>query len=782
MFSLCSKRKDVWSLALIVLFTLGLVLLGCSGGEASAPEDAADAADGSDQIHFDLCGIGDMLCVPEAITPACDADCAEPFKDEVTDAEAEEDGEDDGEPPLCVANYEGCNSNKECCTGWCLPNADGYTVCTEECIEECPAGWECKGVNFGGDIIFLCHAVEDLLCSKECQTDFDCGAGEHFCMEVGADKFCLQDCSADGECPEYYSCKQVENEEGVTGEQCWPDSESCICDASVDYMTNAEHCAYCGNACAYDNGVGECVGGVCGLGDCLEGYFDLNGLEVDGCEYFCEKTSEVDLPDPEGIDANCDGIDGEWPLAVLVDGESPESFDEGNVWGDVTSPFRTVGAAMNFAADEGKPHVYVSRGSYYEQIRIQSGISLYGGYNADLAWGRNLDTNKTIFQWDGVTDGQVIGVLALSINEKTTFDGFSLLTGSSPAKGGSSFGMYLFHTSQHFIVSNNRIVPGNGGGGQDGAQGSDGLAGENGENGNMGCEYDGCLLCSCSSCSQPPAGGGGQAYCSNHGGAGGLGGEHEENGKLGESAPGGAKGGGYGAESQNGQKGDNGAPGVAGQDGRGGFGNGFIDDSGFWRAYDGEDGTDGTKGWGGGGGGGGGGDEGSFLGIACYTYGGSGGGGGGGGCPGTAGKAGTGGGGSFAIFIVDGDATITNNEINYRSGGKGGVGGKAGIAGKGGKVGKGGIGDQDDNEGSGGDGGAGGDGGRGGHGGGGAGGSTFGIFMVGLSNPICGDNLFIQDGFPGEGGQGGDGSPTTEGANGAAGKINSGSADCNEGQ
>jgi len=746
------------------------VVVAC-GSSATGEPDVLDSATPD-------VAVPDFLNVGDGFDTVGKPDCAEC---EAADVPA---FETDG-GPTCKTDFTPCSSNKDCCSGWCLPDQEGHEKCTIECVDECPDGWECKGINFGGDVIFLCHAQEQTLCHKTCQVDLDCGVGDHLCATVADQAFCLQDCSMGQACPEFYTCKDVTSVEGTAGKQCWPDSESCICDSSIDYATNPDHCGFCGHACAFDHAGRSCVESTCVMGDCEEGWVDLDKPSADheknGCEYECEKTSEVDVPDPDGVDANCDGIDGEWALAVLVDGDDPEAFDDGNTWGDVSSPFKSVGAALAFAKAQGKPHVYVSRGTYTEQIRLQDGISLFGGYNADLNWKRNLQTNKTILQWDGVSDGQVIGVLAISIASPTTFDGFSVLSGSNPAKGGSSFGMYLFHTSQYLAITHNRIVAGNGGDGQDGTQGEDGLAGEIGENGNMSCEYGGCFLCICtSSCELPPAGGSGLGFCENNGGAGGKGGGHDGNGEMGANAPGGAKGGAFGGAGQAGQNGENGQPGIAGQPGRGGFANGFIDDSGFWRAYDGEDGASGTKGWGGGGGGGGGGDTAGFLDLECYEYGASGGGGGAGGCPGTAGKKGTGAGGSFGLFVVDGQVTLTDNEISYRNGGRGGAGGKGGLAGKGGKGGTGGASDHAESGGGalGGIGGHGGDAGAGGPAGGGAGGSTFGVFLVGNANPTCQDNLFIQDGFPGEGGKGGDGSAQTKGANGASGDINQPSADC----
>ena len=658
---------------------------------------------------------------------------------------------DDG----CGRTCGTCGCGQECVEGSCVTNMCvgsecGPDGCGGSC-GDCEDGWTCSAGQ----------------CVCASTTDDDCDGVDDDCNGLTDEDYveALTQCGI-GACKGFGEKTCVS---GVESDSCIPSTpigDELVCDGIDDDCDGETDEDYVPTPIAC--GIGPCAS--VGLVECV------NGVEKEACEPGVPL--DVDLPDTLGLDDDCDGIDGQWSLAVLVDGSDPQAFDDGNESGDVTHPFLTVTAAINFAVAQAKPHVYVSQGTYVEQVALRAGTSIFGGYDAASDWTRDIDGHPTLLQWNEASDGHVIAVLAEALHSATTIDGFRIEAGSNPTVGGSSYGIYLFHTSQDLVISNNRIVAGNGGDGMDGAQGNDGLAGENGENGNTGCEYDGCMLCSCMSCSQPPVGGGGQGYCSNPGGAGGLGGEHEENGNMGESAPNGANGGGYGALSLNGQSGDGGAEGAAGKDGRGGFANGYIDDSGFWSAYDGEDGTNGTKGWGGGGGGGGGGDEGSFLGNNCYTYGGSGGGGGAGGCSGTRGTKGTGGGGSFGLFVVDGDATLVANEIRRGHGGRGGSGGTGGDGGKGGAHGIGGLADPGDNAGSGGDGGNGGDGGSGGSGGGGTGGSSYGIFVVGQSSLACSLATFTQEGDAGAGGVGGNGNIESQGADGTSGNINIASLTC----
>ena len=50
----------------------------------------------------------------------------------------------------------------------------------------------------------------------------------------------------------------------------------------------------------------------CDFVQCAPNQFDLNNNLADGCEYFCTgDINAIDVPDPLGVDANCDGVDGD---------------------------------------------------------------------------------------------------------------------------------------------------------------------------------------------------------------------------------------------------------------------------------------------------------------------------------------------------------------------------------------------------------------------------------------------------------------------------------------
>jgi hypothetical protein len=89
----------------------------------------------------------------------------------------------------------------------------------------------------------------------------------------------------------------------------WDDDCNCIKDDCVDKQTDPENCGACGLRCRFPNATGECVDGGCVLGDCLPGYWNIDGLDVTGCEYECGPRDGSPLP-PEtcnGLDDNCDG-------------------------------------------------------------------------------------------------------------------------------------------------------------------------------------------------------------------------------------------------------------------------------------------------------------------------------------------------------------------------------------------------------------------------------------------------------------------------------------------
>jgi hypothetical protein len=667
-----------------------------------------------------------------------------------------------------------CKQNSDCLSMICYPYAKSPTgsICTIFCTESCPEDFECKVINFGGDVIYICVPPIETLC-KKCEHDEECIVGGGYCLEYKDGKFCSNDCVQYDGCPKGYECLEFEKDEYMV-KQCLPKSGSCICAEGTDYTQDVNNCGYCTNKCTYLHGVPACLEGKCKMIGCEDGWVNLDLKEETGCEYECTYKGEEDPPDPLAMDDNCDGIDGVVSKGVFV---SKEGMDEGNNLGTMDFPFLTINAAVQFAAQESKQNVYIAAGVYSEQVFVVPGVNLFGGYDASTNWNRDITCNETRISWDQPeADKAIMTIVAKGVNEETMFDGFTVESGNNALPGASSYAVYVSECTVKMKFTHNIIRSGNGGQGINGMTGLNGMDGGQGGDGSSGCEYGG--QTGCGNCTQPQAGAGGSSLCEMTGGKGGDGGLNNGSGKEGiTAANGGGMGGTGGSTTLIGGKGTQGGSGTAGASGTGGEEMGLVDEFGFWQPSGGTKGDGGTDGHGGGGGGGGGGDDS----CCCYSYGGSGGGGGGGGCGGEGGMAGGGGGGSFGIFIHQSTVTITNNTIQYGNGGNGGAGGSGGKGGVGGSAGKGGTAAPGDNSGAGGDSGNGGVGGDGGHGGGGGGGAAFGIYIAPGSNPLCSSNTFFAAGMGGSGGIGG-GPPhdVTDGKNGSFGSTYAATEMCKE--
>ncbi len=709
-----------------------------------------------------------------------------------------------------------------------------------------------------------CIPLDSSLC-QPCELDVDCNAavGDR-CVSYGELSFCGRDCGPDSvfgpECPPDYACGedgQCRLEQGTC--LCGPqdafvrpcrarapgdDGQACVgrqtCEAGVlgacelpgelcneldddcngevdegfrdpdtgDYTLD-DHCGRCNFSCGDLFAVpaahadGRCVADDAPHCEpvCHEGFVNADGRAFNGCE--CALLDpERDAPDLEGIDANCDGVDGEVPRAVFV----ATTGDDGNP-GTLEAPVRTIGRGVALAVeDEARDHVYVASGVYSEAVLLAAGVEIYGGYSLDFH-DRNVTGNETAIFGPAPDPEHPGAVSGLGI-QAAVLDGFTVVGFDIADPSASSYGVYLRNCGAGVVVRNCVVRAGDGGNGLPGAPGDVGASAPAGAGAGSVPRAAAQLQCVdgapnisaggagvqhvCPAANDAPVdvsgGGGGNADCPTFNVGEGSG----ANGR----GPGAGAGGAVGFNQElitqfprcflclipgNGTEvGIPGEDGDAGPPGGGGRACGAAAGSaagGRWTAPGAGAGVRGSPGGGGGGGGAGSGVEiaGRFDFLSCpapanESIGGGGGGGGAGGCGGDGGGPGDPGGGSFAVFVVfdaapEGLPGLENNTIERGTGGFGGDGG-AGAEGGAGSSGREALDlDPDDKSGllacsdPGGRGGDGGDGGPGGGGGGGCGGPSVGIFVAGAPGADAGAlraaNRFPGTGAAGAGGRGG---------------------------
>ncbi|MBN2493579.1 MAG: hypothetical protein JXR96_03215 [Deltaproteobacteria bacterium] len=140
--------------------------------------------------------------------------------------------------------------------------------------------------------------------------------------------------NCDGQADETFDLMRDPNNCGECGFNCQPAlvcwDGDCVLDCPgdltrcgqtcADLDSDPEHCGSCDHACDYPHAAGDCVQGDCVMGACEAGFWDLDGLAGNGCEYACTPSGEEIC---DSADNDCDGqVDEDLPGCQAADGGS----------------------------------------------------------------------------------------------------------------------------------------------------------------------------------------------------------------------------------------------------------------------------------------------------------------------------------------------------------------------------------------------------------------------------------------------------------------------------
>ena len=339
------------------------------------------------------------------------------------------------------------------------------------CVNPCPSGGVCPGG-------FTCDGTYCRPDTGSCTCDGSNTSLERICQGSytppgGTPYTCpgRQDCTVSG----WSTCLMPAETCNLLDDDCDGQVDEGFRDGDGRYVAD-EHCGGCGNNCSliiFPGGAGSCNTfvdpPVCSV-SCSGSCFDVNANPSDGCE--CCNPVPTDLPDPLGVDANCDGIDGEKGNGIFV----TKAGNDANP-GTLLLPRRPIQAGIDAAVAQGKRDVYVATGVYVQAIALVAGVGVYGGYSADFRV-RNATQYESAILGPAPTAQRPGAVNATGIQGgtvgTTVFAGFSVFGFDVKTPGKSSYGIYVRDCDNTVSIRNNTVFGGSGGKGARGADGGDG--------------------------------------------------------------------------------------------------------------------------------------------------------------------------------------------------------------------------------------------------------------------------------------------------------------------
>ena len=165
-------------------------------------------------------------------------------------------------------------------------NVAGGTVASYACPAKTCAIASCVGGRADCDLAYANGCEVDTTSSLS-----HCGGCAQPCATPHATSVCdLGQCKVSACDPGWKDCN------GLASDGCEIDSQSSL-----------SHCGACGNACNLAHAVPSCQSGQCVVSSCLPGYWNLDGVAANGCEYACVPTN-LGVEACDGVDDDCDGL------------------------------------------------------------------------------------------------------------------------------------------------------------------------------------------------------------------------------------------------------------------------------------------------------------------------------------------------------------------------------------------------------------------------------------------------------------------------------------------
>jgi uncharacterized repeat protein (TIGR01451 family)/MYXO-CTERM domain-containing protein len=257
-------------------------LIGCDAGHSDCNgliEDGCEYDNTGFQSDANHCGDCETAC--DRLTQVChegacvtsqcpagSAECALPEGDCETDIASDAD------------HCGGCGV--VCRT----PDATPACVAGQCSVGECDAGHsDCNGLPGDGCEYSNADFAADMN---------NCGGCGVVCDAANADQLCLGGACSIVACePGFSDCN------GLAGDGCEYDS--------AEFDSDALNCGACGQACEPANAAGVCEDCGCTMGDCNDGFVDLDDDPATGCEYACTVQDTEDAS-CDNIDDDCDGL------------------------------------------------------------------------------------------------------------------------------------------------------------------------------------------------------------------------------------------------------------------------------------------------------------------------------------------------------------------------------------------------------------------------------------------------------------------------------------------